>query len=115
MLRAKLSTDHEEGHYLRFLIDSGADYTLIPKSAAIMLGLNYKKLSTTEGTVEASNHTYIKTKTSHLHLTIDTVSIKIPVLVCEEEIECILGRKGVFENFEITFREKQQEVVFRKC
>lgn len=115
MLMAKLSTDQNKGRYFRFLIDSGADYTLIPKSKAILLGLNYKDLKTTEGTVEASNHTYIKTKTTHLHLTIDRITIKIPVLVCEEEIDCLLGRKGVFENFEITFREKQQEVVFRKC
>ena len=113
-LMAKLSTDRNQGRYFRFLIDSGADYTLIPKSKAILLGISYKKLKNTESIVEASNHSYIKTKTTHLYITIEKITVKIPVLICDEEVECLLGRKGVFENFNITFQEKNQRVIFRK-
>lgn len=111
---AKLSKDQNQGRYFKFLIDSGADYTLIPKSKAILLGLNYKKLKDTETRVESANHNYIRTKKTQLTITIDKIKLEIPVLICEEEVECLLGRKGVFENFNIIFKEKDHEVIFDK-
>mgnify|MGYP001589616802 CR=1 FL=1 len=73
MLMAKLSKDQNQGRYFKFLIDSGADYTLIPKSKAILLGLNYKKLKDTETKVESANHSYIKTKKTKLTITIEII------------------------------------------
>ncbi len=112
MLMAKLGKDQNSSRYFEFLIDSGADYTMIPQSAGTILGLTYKSLPDHKTKIETANLESIEAKQTDLYLTIDKIRLKIPVLICKEEVECLLGRKGIFDNFEITFKEKLQEVVF---
>jgi hypothetical protein len=48
MLTAKLQKGKNKARYFEFLIDSGADYTLISKSDAYLLGIEYEKIDTKE-------------------------------------------------------------------
>ncbi len=112
MIMAKLGLSKNKSRYFRLLIDSGADYTLISKSDAAVLGLNYKNINTKEIKVEIANLAFIHTKKSHLTITIEDNSFKIPVLIAKEEVECLLGRKGIFDKFDILFREKEGQVIF---
>ena len=114
MLMAKLGKDKTSARYFEFLIDSGSDYTLIPKSAATLIGIDYNHIPKQKTKVETANLQSINAKRTELHLDIRGEQLKIPVLVCEEEVECLLGRKGVFENFDITFQERAQQVIFRQ-
>ena len=41
---AKLRVKKSKARYFEFLIDSGADYTLISKTDAYVLGIDYKKI-----------------------------------------------------------------------
>lgn len=114
MLMAKLGKDKTSARYFEFLIDSGADYTLIPKSAATILGIDYNKIPNQKTKIETANLQSIQAKKIKLFFIINDIKFKIPVLISEEEGECLLGRKGIFENFNITFKEKDQEVIFDK-
>ncbi len=40
--------------------------------------------------------------------------MNISVMIAKEEVECLLGRKDIFDKFDITFREKEQQVIFEK-
>ncbi|MDH5597289.1 MAG: retroviral-like aspartic protease family protein [Candidatus Peregrinibacteria bacterium] len=109
---AKLYGSAERGRFFRLLVDSGADYTLISSSDALILGIEYKKISTREVKVEVANLAFIHTKKTRLVIEIEGVKLSIPVLVAKEEVECLLGRKGVFTYFDILFQEQRQQMIF---
>ena len=112
-LLAKLREGKGKARYFEFIIDSGADYTLIANSNAIILGIEYNKLKTKETKVEVANLAFIHAKQTTLTITIENNSFNIPVLVAKEEVECLLGRKGIFDKFDITFQERQKQVIFK--
>lgn len=111
---AKLGTDKRTARYFRFLIDSGADYTVIPNSYAALLGLEYNKIKSEEIKIEIANLTFMHAKKTSLILTLEKRDFEIPVLIAKEEAECLLGRKGIFEHFDITFQERNEEVIFQQ-
>jgi hypothetical protein len=95
---------------LHSYIDSGADVTLIPFSLGELLGFKADK-----------------EKTEHLGGISDGVSviykrcqIKIgnclfPILVAwalSEDVPVLLGRAGVFDTFDITFKQKEGKIIF---
>jgi len=113
-LMAKLGIQNQTARYFRFLIDSGADYTVIPNSYAALLGLEYNKIESEEIKVEVANLAFMHTKKTNLTLTLEGHNFEIPVLIAKEEAECLLGRKGIFEHFDITFQERNEEVIFQQ-
>lgn len=114
MLMAKLRHGKNRARYFEFLIDSGAGVTLISKADAFLLGIDYSKLPGKEVRVEVANLTFIHAKQIRLTLTIEGQDFSIPVMIAKEEVERLLGRKGIFENFDITFKELEKEVIFKK-
>jgi predicted aspartyl protease len=114
MLLAKLHKGNGKARYFEFLIDSGADYTLIANSHAYLLGLEYNKLKSKEIKVEVANLAFIHAKKAKLTLTIEDMVFTITVLVAKEEVECLLGRRGVFDNFDVIFMESERQVIFKK-
>lgn len=110
---AKLAFLPDKSRYFEFLIDSGADYTLISQSDALYLGLEYDEFESEETKVEAANLSFIHTKMALFILTIEGKNFRIPVLVAKEKVEPLLGRRGVFENFDVIFQENRQQVVFK--
>lgn len=112
MLMAKLRKESGNARYFEFLIDSGADYTLISKYDAALLGVEYEQIEGKEITVEVANLTFIHAKRINLILTIEGQDLIVPVLVAAEDVEALLGRKGIFEHFDILFQENREQVIF---
>lgn len=100
--------------YFEFLIDSGSDYTLIANSHAISLCLNYDEISNPEITLKVANHQQMKGKQIRLVFTLENINFDIPVVVTKQEVECLLGRTGVFEPFNVIFQESKRQVIFQK-
>lgn len=99
---------------MEFLVDSGADYTLISASNAFLIGIDYKKINKPEMKIEVANLTFIKTKKVHLTMCIENQIFCIPVLVANQEVENLLGRKGFFDKFDILFQERLQQMIFKE-
>ncbi len=100
--------------YFNFLLDSGADYSMISEGDALMLGLSYSSIQSNELKVELANTNHILAKKITLDLLMDGLLLQVPILVTKENLNCILGRQGVFEAFEITFKERVGKVVFNQ-
>ena len=113
MLTAKLGKAKGPSRYFEFLIDSGSDYTIIPKSDAEILEVHYDQLESKEIKVEAANLTVMHGKEAKLKIEIMGEILTIPVLITKEEVDRLLGRKGVFTKFDITFKEKAGVVIFK--
>lgn len=113
MLTAKLGKTKNSSRYFEFLIDSGSDYTIIPQSDAAILGIDYEKLRSKEIIVEAANLSKIHGKETKMNIAIREYSFVIPVLITKEEVDRLIGRKGVFTHFDITFRENAGIVVLK--
>lgn len=78
------------------------------------MGIKYSKLKQKEIKVEAANHTFMHTKKLPLILTVDGRDFIIPVLIAKEKVESLLGRKGIFDHFDIIFQEQKKRVIFTK-
>jgi len=94
------------------LLDSGADMSVIPRSLAQRLGV-----------IETGIHVQVQgeggmveTSESELILSIDQKGCKktftVPIRIIDDscDIPILLGRKGFFENFEITFFESEKRI-----
>lgn len=114
MVTAKLRMQKGKARYFEFLIDTGADYTLISQYDAQLLGLKYKNIKQKEIKVEVANLAFIHTKKVSLILTIEDYDFNVPVLIAREEVESLLGRKGIFEHFNVLFQEYSEQVIFKK-
>lgn len=114
MMTAKLRRGKNKARYFEFLIDSGADFTLISQSDASLLGIDYDELKSKEIKVEVANLAFIHAKKTKVKITIGNEDFDIPILVAKEGVERLLGRSGIFSKFEITFKERVNLVLFRK-
>ncbi len=112
-LMAKLAFLPGKSRYFEFLIDSGADYTLISQVDTFKLGLEYEKIESEEIKVIMANLSSIHAKMAPFILTIEGKEFHIPVFVAKEEVKPLLGRKSIFENFDVIFQEREQLVVFK--
>ena len=89
------------------LIDSGADYSVIPKNVSMLLGLNEGKTTTSIG-IGGS----VKCCQTSLTFTIqgehEKYSLSVPAFVIQDEhvrMPILLGRNEFFDNFHITFKQ----------
>ena len=113
-ITAKLAKGNNPARFFELLIDTGADYSLISRSDAILLGINYNKIKADTIKVNMANLDQISARKTRVKITIGDHEFKIPILVAYEQVEPLLGRKGVFEHFEVIFKEAEQMVVFKK-
>lgn len=102
------------------LVDSGADISLIPFEVAELL-----ELSLTGKREEAQGiggkvvvvETRINAEVGKTH---ETYSFSIPVKVVlspvndEQELPILLGRSGFFDQFVITFNQKEEKILLKK-
>ncbi len=99
------------------LIDSGADITTLPKEIAELLQLDLESEKTEirgiGGTIPAVREK-IKIKIENAH---ERYTIRIPVIIPLTDSmiipEILLGRIGIFDRFDITFKEKDEKIVFK--
>ncbi|MDP4008216.1 MAG: hypothetical protein Q8P68_03425 [Candidatus Peregrinibacteria bacterium] len=113
-ITARLWLKGTKPRYFEFLVDSGADFTLISRSDGMFLGLDYSKIKGEEVKIEVANMAILHTKKVKMMLEFCDNTFEIPVLIAKEEVERLLGRNGVFDRFDVTFKEKDQEVVFEE-
>ena len=93
-----------------FYIDSGADYTLIPYKMGRFLGL--EKVSSEVKEIGGIGGV-IGVRFAVVPMKIESHKFDCTIAWAQiERVPFLLGRKDVFENFEITFKEKIKKVVF---
>jgi predicted aspartyl protease len=98
------------------LLDSGADFSVIPKDIAELLGIDLSEKPHQSfgigGAVESIN--------SSVNITIERGhekhSFRIPILVILDEYSFppLLGREGFFEHFKVLFEQKHLKVSLKK-
>jgi len=97
------------------LLDSGADFSIFYKSDAIRLGLDWE--SGDETTFNNADGNSFLVKKFKISIEIEGVVIFPAEIFFMENAKNsmpLLGRKGVFEHFEIVIREKEKVVELRQ-
>lgn len=99
------------------LIDSGADFSAMPKDIADILGLD---LSGKQEKIRGIGGE-TKAVTAKLSLIVEkgherySIPVEFKVLLqIESDFPILLGRKNFFEGFKITFDERGQKVILKK-
>ena len=109
MITAKLSFNNVS-RYFEFQIDTGADFSLISKYHALILGL---KLSNAEIVqMELADCSNINVWKSELKITIADSEFLIPIMITDAHVDPLMGRKGIFDKFDVTFKERDQKTIF---
>lgn len=113
MITAKLQKGKLPAKYFEFLIDTGADYTLVSQYDASLFGLRYDDIHSEEIKIEAANQTVLHAKKAKVTIMFGPHSLHVPILISREQVEIpLLGRKGIFDQFEIIFKEREGVVIF---
>ena len=98
---------------LRMLIDTGADYTIIPRYAAIWLGLDELEaqgIFETEGVGGALTVNYLE----KVKVCLGDFEREIPLGIAQSnQIPPLLGRQAFFETFQVQFKGKNK-VIFQE-
>lgn len=86
-----------------FLVDSGADITLIPAHLARELGIPFKK-----GRIDSfqvADGTFVQARMIELEILACGRRFQLPAACLEtDRVSPLLGQQGFFDGFEITFR-----------
>lgn len=114
-ITAKFGKNKDELHFVDFLVDTGADYTMMSKFDAEAIGVNYEKIKGREIVLEAANMTSIRGKETRLIMSLRDMTFSIPAIITKGENERVLGRIGFFDKFDVTFRQKSGMVVIEEA
>lgn len=94
-------------------IDSGADITLLPYSVGDLLGFQMKPGEKTEEIGGIAGKIPIIFRQAKIKIDTHTLEIKVAWSLFEE-VPSLLGRKDIFDSFEITFKQNQDLILFEK-
>ena len=92
--------------YLEYvlLVDTGADYTLLPKHIAFELGIDLKKDCNSLLTSGVGGEEKVYFARRRLKIKIENLEKEIPVgFLDQEDIPPLLGREGCLNDFDIRF------------
>lgn len=102
------------GEWIKFhpYIDSGADLTLIPLSLGKLLGFSTrgKKVETIGGISKGVPVIYIK---NPMRIGVFTFESHIGWTQIED-VPTLLGRADVFDQFDVSFKQKDDIIIFHK-
>jgi predicted aspartyl protease len=94
----------------RFLLDSGTDFTMMPRSAARQLGLSLK--GTKEMSVTGIEGSETTAWLSEITVEIGGSELPLPCLFSSiERTPYLLGRMGFFQRFNITFDNARKKII----
>jgi len=97
---------------LDFLVDSGADFTVIPKSVGEQLGFDQPAKSVEHFTgVGAGVVSYVLKR---VRLQIGDAKIAVRIAWALEEVTPVLGRLDVFDQLSVSFDRQRKRVVFKR-
>ncbi len=101
------------GRFYDFLVDSGADTTLLPKSLASELGINIKSCprSITQGVEGGGIRIYHASVILRLGAWQDRVRCAFAE---HDQIPPLLGRLDIFSRYTITFHAERHSIIFRR-
>jgi hypothetical protein len=98
----------------RFLLDSGADCTMLPKSFGELIGLDFGRLPTL--TVTGIEGRGMKAFKGPLRLQI--AGLNLPPIPClyaaSDTTPLLLGREGFFDLFDIRFDNQHKKLVLTR-
>lgn len=99
------------------IVDSGSDVSYIPQWAAESLGIVIKgkesNVTTVNGKMKVIED-FVKITIRH-EKDIESFTIPVDIPVEKEHTdEIILGRKGLFDRFDITFKENSRRIILTK-
>lgn len=92
-----------------FILDSGADITIVPKSVGEILGFKKTKLHYLGGVGGRIGYYVNK---ANIKLAGKSFNIDV-AWSTSDEVPLLLGRKDVFNKFKICFIEKKSQVIFK--
>ncbi len=80
---------------------------------ASLFGVQYSDINSAEIKIEAANQTLLHAKKAKVTMTLGTCLLSVPILNSREQVEIpLLGRKGIFDQFEVIFKERNGVVMF---
>lgn len=99
------------------LLDSGADFSLIPRDMAEILGLNLsgkpEKIGGINGDCKAiKTKVQIRIGNQHENYTFPIKVFVIPDI--DDEVPMLVGRNGFFKQFKITFNEAMNTISLKR-
>ena len=94
----------------RFFLDTGADFTMMPNSAAELLGLNLEEAQERKVTgIEGSG---VSARLGRITLKVGFMEVTIPCLFSSiESMPFLLGRMEIFDRFNIAFDNQRKRVI----
>ncbi len=110
----KFSYENRDTPIIDALLDSGGDFIVIPMPIARYLGLKLKKA----GSVDTAGGTAPLFK-SNLDMTIGKKDYTVVYNNLEihvsgrDDIPVLLGRNPIFEEYEITFKKKRNQLILK--
>ncbi len=93
-----------------FLVDSGADYSMLPRRFAELLGVDLSDVPETAVTGVGSSD--VATQLGEMTLRVGDTDVTVPCLFSSNEnTPYLLGRMGFFSRFNITFDNRRKRTV----
>jgi hypothetical protein len=114
VIPVKFDYDNKETPIIDALLDSGGDFIVIPLPIAKYLELKLKRA----GSVDTAGGTTLLYKTT-INMTIGkrentATYYNIEIHVSERnDIPVLLGRHPIFEDYEITFKKRSNQLILR--
>lgn len=95
------------------IIDSGADFSFLPKSIGETLGIDFSEDDSISNSPEGIDGK-IKAKCFEhpIQIHIGKFSFSIRIFWVEGSVTPLLGREGIFDKFDVLFQERLRRVVF---
>lgn len=103
-----------DGHTLfHFLIDTGASFTMLPRSQAEVLGVDLS--GARKVTARGIGASGVPAQLAEITLRIGDVELTIPCFFSSrEDSPFLLGRMGFFSRFNITFDNRRRKIVLEE-
>jgi Family of unknown function (DUF5678) len=108
-----VTLSHKHTRNLKILVDSGADFCLMPKQLGIDLGYGVgieEVMSKAEGVGGEVDYVLRRVEVS-----IDGHILTVPIawLQTDDAVECLLGREVIFDRFDIEFKQRDRQIIFK--
>jgi hypothetical protein len=108
-----VTLSHTHTRQLKILVDSGADFCLMPKQLGIDLGYGVgmeEVMSKAEGV--GGEVDYVLRR---VDISIDGHILTAPIawLQTDDAVECLLGREMIFDKFDIEFKQRDRQIIFK--
>lgn len=102
-------TKKEEG--VMCLLDSGADYSVLPKDLGEKLGIDFSELKVVDAPEAIAGKINVKCYVSSLSIKFLGAKILTEVIwIDKENVMPVIGRKGFFDKFDVYFKQATDKI-----